>query len=432
MATSDLPQLPKGNAICPACGKSIIVYNNLASNYLACSNCNGYLALTNENSYKLKNKIGHLIYQQVLEIGATGMLDGYEFTVVAYLEKKEKLTQYQWVEYLLYHPRGYATLAEFDGHWSLIRGTEFFPDLAEIALLSQIFVKYKGSEYRLFNKYSPAVTGAVGQFEEDILDSKINAREFVNAPFMIVREQQGNKTSHYLGEHIESKTIARAFNVDHKLFPKKSGIGALQPSKYADRWNSLFTITGIAIILVLVLHLLIGYIKPQFVVLDQDFKLTHTPTSGNDTFKSFVSPSFFINDDYSNIEFAVTSNVVNNWVEATIVLVNENDNRTWEVTKGIEYYEGYEDGSSWSEGSQTAKIMLSNIPQGKYHLNIYPASGDTARDQIHIKATANASMWRNTLLTALLLCLYPAFCWFMMRRFERKRWDNSDYSPFVN
>ena len=122
--------------------------------------------------------------------------------------------------------------------------------------------------------------------------------------------------------------------------------------------------------------------------------------------------------------------VSNNWLEATVVLVNDKTNETWEVTKGIEYYHGWEDGESWAEGSQSSSIILSEIPRGDYHFNIYTASGDAAQSMVQIKVVSNVTLWRNILLTILVLSLYPIYCWYRMRNFEKKRWMNSDHSPY--
>jgi len=434
MTTPTLSSFPLSETIiCPHCEKQNIVYHLSDCDYIVCQSCRAYAVHTVGNEFQFKRTLNKLEFTPVLKIGSAGTIDNDEFKVIAYLEKRERGTQYKWREYILFnYQKGYATLSEFDGHWSIIRGKEFFPDLADLSSNYNSSIRYLNSDFHLFNKYTPEVIAAVGEFGEDILDTKIKAVEFVAPPLMIVKEKQGNKSNYYLGEYIETKRLAEAFNVDYSLFPSKIGIGAIQPSKYFDRWNSLFTITGLAIIGILLIHLFIGYLKPEKELFYESFQLTHHQANGSDAIKSFASPSFEITDDFSNLEFYINSAVSDNWLEASMVLVNEKDNHTWEVSKGFEYYSGVEDGESWSEGDRHAEVMLSNIPKGKYHINIYPYSGDPNRDILVVKVTANASMWRNTLLTCLALCLYPAYCWYRMRNFEKKRWDNSNYSPFVS
>ncbi|MFN0256547.1 DUF4178 domain-containing protein [Pedobacter ureilyticus] len=418
---------------CKQCAKEINIYHLADCDFIVCPACRAYLEHTAGTEFQLKRTLNKLEFVPVITIGSIGIIDDEEFKVIAYIEKREKDTSYKWREYILFnYAIGYATLSEFDGHWSIIKGKEFFPDLVDIKDGHSSNIRYLNSDFQLFNKYTPQTIAALGEFGEDILVSKINAVEFVSSPYMLVKEKQGQKFEYYFGEYIEPKKIATAFNIDINTFPNRIGIGAIQPSKYLDRWNSLFTITGLAIIGVLLIHLLMGYLKPEKELFYESFQLIHSEVNGNNTIKSFASPSFDITDNSSNLEFFISSAVNDNWLEASMVLVNEQDNRTWEVSKGFEYYSGYEDGESWSEGDRYAEIMLSNIPKGKYHINIYPYSGDPNRDTLLVKVTANASMWRNTLLTCLALCLYPAYCWYRMRNFEKKRWDNSNYSPFVS
>jgi hypothetical protein len=446
MATLNKNSFPFAEkVICGECTTEITVYDLEGSEFVCCSNCNTYQQFLTNDKLIVKKKFKKPENQSLLQLGAIGALQGDEFKVIASLEKKEAATRYAWREYILYNfSKGYATLVEFDGHWSLIKGENFFPDLNTVTSDEYRTLTYNNTAFRLFNKYEPVVTAMVGEVDWDIVNEKIDAKEYVAAPQMIVEEENENgNLSYYLGEYIEPSIIAAAFGIPLELFPSKTGTGAIQPSKFQQQWNSSFTITGIAVIAVLVIHLLFSFLKPEKELIQEDFPLssstpkvinttTYVPIVINDNteFKPIVTKSFTIDDQSSNIEFEVRSNVDNNWLEATIILVNEGDNRTWQVSKGVEYYHGYEDGSNWSEGSITSNIMVSDIPQGKYHLNIYPVAGDPNQGLLTITAIANSSMWRNTLITALILCLYPLFCWLMMRNFEKKRWFNSDYSPF--
>ena len=111
-------------------------------------------------------------------------------------------------------------------------------------------------------------------------------------------------------------------------------------------------------------------------------------------------------------------------------MVNEKDNQTRVLNKEVEYYHGYEDGESWSEGSNSESVTLPNIPAGKYHINIYPYAGTNTVDQMNIKVTANIFLWQNIIVTFLLLCIYPLYCWYRQRQFEVNRWMGNAYSPY--
>lgn len=419
---------------CSKCSAQITLFDFPKTEYFVCQSCHYYFHFYTTDEIRTNKRLDKPQFSPVLKLGSLGIIHDVEFKVIAYLEKKEQGNEYSWREYILISKeKGYATLAEFDGHWSFIAGENFFEDF-KTPISYGISVGYKNVEYKLFNAYTPIVTAMLGELEWNIFEDRIKATEFIAPPFMIVKEEstKPKQTNYYLGEYLDQSEIARAFNIDFKTLPEQTGLGAIQPSKHYERWISSANISAIALVAVLLIFLAFSFFKPPKEVINDDFMIVYDGKESLDSFKSFVTPSFNIDDASTNIEFEIATAVDNNWFETNIILVNEADNRTWEVSKAIEYYHGYEDGESWTEGSTKETIMLSNIPKGKYHLNVYPSSGDVNRNNLYIKATTNVSMWGNTLTIILLLCIYPIICWYIMRYFEKKRWENSDYSPFIN
>lgn len=419
---------------CSICKQDIVLYEPAKSEYIVCPSCFSYLHIFTRAETRLNRKLDQPDKILVLKLGSTGNIHGTEFKVIAYLEKKEAGTDYHWREYILTsHVKGYVTLSEFDGHWNFIASKDFLPDYKE-PISYGLSIGYKDVEYKLFNRYTPVVTAMLGEVDWDVVNEKVKATEYIAPPFMVVKEvgKTSHQTDYYIGEYLDAEVIANAFNIDKNDLPQQIGIGANQPSKAFDRWTASLKITGVAIILVLLFHILFHIVKPEKELINDDFLIVYDTKGGPDAFKSFITPSFTLDDESSNIEFEIASLVDNNWLETTIVLVNESDNKIWEVSKGIEYYHGTEDGESWSEGSTRESVMLSEIPQGKYHLNVYPSSGDVFRNNLYIKAVSNVTMWGNTITTILLLCIFPAICWLLMRDYEKRRWNNSNFSPFVN
>ncbi|WP_231465505.1 DUF4178 domain-containing protein [Pedobacter sp. Leaf132] len=421
--------------VCQACKQNITLYDISKSNYVVCSFCFSYLQLNADKETIKKEQLKKPKLTPLLKIGSTATIRDTNFKVIAYLEKQEAGTKYEWREYMLTSlDKGYITIAEFNGNWSLIGGEKFIPDF-KVPMSYGDTLGYHDVDYKLFNKYTPIINAMLGEVDWDIINEKVAASEFIAPPLMVVKEVINNDSrnpNYYIGEYLDANFIAETFNLDRTVLPIQIGIGAHQPSLSYDRWISSLNISIIAILLVLGLHFVLDIFKSEKELINSDFAISKNDKGDENSYKSFITPSFVINDGSSNIEFKISANLDNNWFETTIVLVNESDNRTWEVSKGIEYYHGYEGGESWSEGSREEKIMVSNIPNGKYHLNIYPSTGDHSSNSIYIRAVANSSMWRNTLLTMLAICIYPIVCYYLMRNFEKKRWENSDYSPFVS
>jgi len=399
---------------------------------------------------------------------------------------------YSWREYMLYnYSKGYAFLAEYDGHWSLIAGEAWYPELAEVKDFSNT-AESAGVEYLLFNKYAPRITALIGEFDWDVYEERVRVSELINPPYILVKEQNTRNRAivdYYLGYYIEPKEIAEAFKIELSKFPEKVGEGANQPSKWKERWPKVVTLSGVFAILVVLIQAVILFMKPEEELLKSHFVLepqvsaaktdsvlkTMQPVSSNlgapagasiDTIKTkskadsinkagmdsiaqlnaalnstaydngnfelkpIRSKSFEVTNGPAPLDFQISSPVDNNWFEADLELVSEKDNQTWNVGKQIEYYHGYDDGDSWSEGSVDEGVLLSGIPPGRYHLNIYAYGGHKYNNTLDVIVTENVTLWRNLFVTLLVLCLYPAFCWYMMRRTEIRRWTYSDYSPY--
>jgi len=435
MATVNLKAFPfSADVTCPKCSNIITLYDPDGSEYCVCSQCRSFIRFTGSNQAIIQKQAPPVRTEPVLKLGARGVLKGVDFKVIGYIEKKELNSHYAWREYILYnYEKGYATLAEFDGHWNYVVGKEFYADLGALKPNTWDFKEYMDTDFNLYNKYTAVTTALIGEFDWDILTERAQVREYIAPPLMLVLEQgkSGGGGDFYLAEYTEAKEIAEAFKADPDTFPVRDGIGANQPSLFQNQWEPIKKVTPILILILAVLAFVLSIVNPSTVVMNRNYDMFSDTTKINE-FKPFATPYFEIKGTPAALNILVSSGVDNNWMEANTVLVNEQTNQSWDVTESVEYYHGYEDGESWSEGGQESESLLSHIPPGKYHLNVYPASGDRYRNTVHITVTARPVLWTNFWLILLALLVYPAFCWWRVRSFEKKRWMNSDYSPYVS
>jgi hypothetical protein len=314
----------------------------------------------------------------------------------------------------------------------------------------------------------------------------VHAREFIYPRWLLVCER--NKSSQgidwYLGEYIEPAEIAAAFNVPMENFPEKADIGANQPNPYKKLWWQALRISFVGALLMVVIQVIFCIVRPGQLIMNNDVTLNLSvnaakdiarsdslrqdsvrrdslhldsirkdtanhyaqsnpsaytgnysvpyPIAGNGNFEfqPVRTSAFVINHGPAPVDVEINAPVDNNWFEATVELVNEADNHTWDATKEVEYYHGYDDGDSWSEGSTDGSITIENVPPGKYHINIYAYGGTSMLNSVNVKVTANVILWQNILITLLVLCLAPLAFWYFQRRFEVNRWLNSDFSPY--
>jgi hypothetical protein len=306
-------------------------------------------------------------------------------------------------------------------------------------------------EYLEYNRYVPVITAMTGEFDWDAYEERVDTREFINPPWMLVREKNTKNVKivdWYLGEYITPKEIADGFKITTEKFPEQFEIGANQPNPSKLQYQQTLRISLAAAALMLFIQILCMILRPSEVVMDRAVPLEAPPFAKNDTarkdsaaatsslpigtyeFQPQKTASFTINNGPAAVDIHLVDPVDNDWMEATVELVSEKDNQTWDLTQEIEYYHGYDDGDSWSEGSTNSTITVDDVPEGKYHINIYPYAGTQYLAEAHLTVTANVILWQNILITLAILALAPLAFWYFQRRFEVSRWMSSDFSPY--
>jgi hypothetical protein len=98
--------------------------------------------------------------------------------------------------------------------------------------------------------------------------------------------------------------------------------------------------------------------------------------------------------------------VNNDWFFGEISLVNENDGTEYMFTKDIEFYSGYEDGYNWHEGSPYGEAFISAVPEGRYHVKVYPEFSGTT-DVFTIRIIRDVPTNMNFFIVAIALALAP-------------------------
>jgi len=459
-ATVNLRSFPFTKQLnCPHCKQDVTVYDQYGSEYVVCGSCQSYCKIIATEHLQAQQTVAPIKWIPVLPLGTEGTLMGNAYKVIAYMEKKESGTDYEWSEYMLYsYIKGYAFLAEYNGHWSFIAGKQQYPEV-DTATYNTGEAELNGVKYKQYNRYTPVITALIGEFDWDAYHEHVTTREFISPPYILVREVNKSRqldSDWYFGEYLEPEEIAAAFNIPLNTFPDMVDIGANQPNPYKKRWLGALWVSGVAAALVIAFQIILSFVKPEQLIVDKTVPLSLPPvalkdsikrdslartdsatlaaalpvTNGNFEYQPLRTSSFTIYNGPAPLKVELYAPADNNWFEATVELVNEADNQSWDVSKEIEYYHGYEDGESWSEGSTAESVTIEDVPKGKYHLNIYPYAGTTTFNSMNIKVTANVMLWQNFIITILLLCIIPLLFWFLTRRYEVNRWMFSDYSPY--
>ncbi|MBN8826217.1 MAG: DUF4178 domain-containing protein [Spirosoma sp.] len=419
MATSGQTP-PSATLNCPKCQTEITYYDVAGSSYYGCPNCHAFFQYEYEKSPYILTAFSNSASPVVLPIGTEGYLNSQFVRVVGFIHKREAGTTYDWVEYMLFQKDGrYCQLAEYDGHWMFIEPTgKMYQDQAN-------FVQTEERQYKIFSRYKAEVINAVGEFDWNLLnDEQLTISEYIQPPYMVVHEQDQQRSDWYKARYVKRSELATAFGMAEKSLPPSVGVGAIEPSDAnQEAWRATWAITGLALVLILVMQVVLMIVRPSKELINQSYD-TQPDSAG--VSKPIITPSFDVQGPTSLLIDLSANNLTNHWLELSITLMNEKSGRVYEVSKSLEYYEGVESGESWTEGSRTEEAILSRVPSGRYHMNIYPVSEKNQTISYAVRVRQNKGLGSNLVLFVLLLAIYPIIQVFRRSSFESRRWANSN------
>jgi hypothetical protein len=186
----------------------------------------------------------------------------------------------------------------------------------------------------------------------------------------------------------------------------------------------MIIMTALFGIIMLILHITLNSYADEEVVYDGQFLAQNLKNQG-----MFVTPSFNLPDGTDNLEIQISAPLDNDWFFSEFTLINEQDGTEYDFTKEVEYYSGYEDGYAWSEGSRNGAAFLSKIPEGRYHVNIYPEFSPK-NDLFNLTILREVPMYGNFYIACCALLVYPIGYFIRKRWREKARWEDSEYSPY--
>lgn len=406
--------------ICPKCKTPHVLRGKATTIALACSKCHHYFGAYPWVA-STKPFVNHTA--PALKPGTKGRIDGKVYEVMGYVVKQEQKHKYYWREYVLFNPyEGYAFLSEYDGNWNFFWPLEGNPRTTK----GESDFYYENNLYKLYQRYQARVTYAEGEFPFDVVELTATTRnkEYISPPYVLAYEINDDSLLWCQGEYMTPKEVADAFKIPVKQLPEKKGRGYTQPvgHHYSERAMIITSVT--LAVLALVLHIVFLGLAEEKALFSQSF----TPEAAAAQ-KVVVSPSFTLEGHDQGLEVYLEAPLNNDWFFAELSLINEGNGMEYNFTKDLEYYYGYEDGSSWSEGSKSATAYVSQIPPGTYHLNIYPEfSLNNHTFTVMVRRGMHPST--NIYFVLILLGLFPLLYYIRRYYIELRRWSDSEYSPY--
>lgn len=397
----------------------------------ACRNCGSRYSLKEGVHFQKLPDRNNTSIEPSINLGAKGIIKGIEYEVVGYAQKEEK-NQYRsrWKEYTLYNSlEGFAFLSEFEGHWIYIRERGDAPVLPKHKVND---FTYGEEPFQLYNSYRFEVVNASGTFPYNIFnDSDKEVKEFISPPEVWIREQCPREgIIWYFGEHIDGQQLQTAFG-DQVILPSRSGVGAVQPKGFISPYK-LLVVTLAGIVFLLLAHLISVSTKKERVLFSREAFFKDSVST-----ITLVSDRFQLEKWKGNLQFDIYAPVSNSWLEMNATLVNMQNGTEYSLQKGVEYYQGYSDGESWSEGDTKETAYLSYIPSGDYQLQIQgirelysPIFGNTGPANFFVTVTYDTPNHRNLVVSLILLLIWAFVQYGYIQHNEKKRWSNSPFSPY--
>ena len=417
---------------CTQCSKQNTVKTFPYAQSYACIHCGARYVLQESGNFKLVGQRNRTDAGTNITLGASALLKGIRYEVIGYALKEEtNAGRSQWKEYTLFNPQeGFAFLSEYNGNWIFIREQGDTPVLEREGVTE---FTYDKEPFQLFNRYGYETVNAAGEYPYNLFnDGEKAVREFISPPEVWIQERSnGEGINWFLGEHISRKELEGAFG-EAIVMPYKVGVGAVEPKGLVSPYK-IAAVAFVAVLVIVFAHIISTAGLQNRLISEHRYSFDSLSTV------SAVTPKFQLDKWRSNLKFDVAAPVDNSWVEFNATLVNSNTGAEYSLEKGVEYYHGYSDGESWTEGNTREIAYLSQIPAGTYYLQIsgtreagyggYALSSYRSPDGFYVTVTYDTANDRNLVVCLIALLILPFIQYQFVQYHERSRWSNSPFSP---
>ena len=417
---------------CPNCAGPLELRAPDKTERVTCPNCNSLLDV-NQGQLQFLKALEKPWFQPLIPIGREGETPEGKMTVIGAMARSVTVdgVQYFWSEYLLYNPQiGFRWLVHSDDHWNYVQAVPPGEVLDEGKSVS-----YRGKKYKIFQDAPARVEVVLGEFYWKVeTGESVRGVDYVAPPYMLSKEvstvyvsdpanpekrkRATGEINWSLGTYVTRKQIEEAFQVTG--LPRPSGVAPNQP--YKHWWVYKYWIAFI-VVLLLVAGLTVLVSGSTREVFSQTVTLPPLPNA--DGTQVFFSEPFEL-AGRRNIRISGDSPVQNTWVYLEGDLINEETGVVQSFPIEISYFQGVEDGESWSEGGQSDSAYTSSMPGGRYVLRL---EGQWERWQqpavVSLKIEQNVTYGLNLLIALIVLSIGPIIMIIYHVGFERRRWSES-------
>ena len=441
---------------CPQCGGPLDLRAPDQTLRVTCPNC-GSLLDVSEGRLEFMQALKPGWAVPIIPIGSIGEFEGVKQMLIGFMVRSVEYegVRYFWEEYLLYNPQlGFRWLVRSDDNWSYVQAVPPGDVLHRTGAFGGKgdTVQFQGERYKLYQDAIARVEYVIGEFYWKVeLGEQTRSADYVNPPRMLSMEvtfaepvadqgtDQGAETppakkgkkarsvqtgeiNWSLGTYLKTNDLEKAFGITG--LPRTSKIAPNQPFLH----KKVYKYWGLLLLIAFVLGVIVLATSSRTKVFEQTFALQ--PVANSEGTQVLFSEPFQLKGR-KNIRVTGRSSVDNTWLYVEGDLINNETGDVQTFSLPVEYYHGVDDGESWSEGSQSPSTHLSALPAGQYVLRL-EAQWERWQQPAALGVRIDQGVPRvlHLFLAMLFISIIPVIVALYQFSFARRRWADSDYSPF--
>jgi hypothetical protein len=412
---------------CPNCGGPLNLVAPDKAERVTCPNCNSLLDVNQGNlSYLHALEPTNADKSFVLSVGAEGTFNDVRYKIIGAVIRSVLIdsVHYYWHEYLLYNPSvGFRWLVHSDNHWNFVEPV----NPAEVEsdpgayLAEGPTIRFRGQTFKVFQDANARVEYVQGEFYWRVEQGEtVRAADYVAAPLMLSRESSSNEINWSLGTFLTVADVEKAFGIQD--LPKPWGVAPNQPftGSFYYTWG-LLPLVG----LLLVAAIMIPLAGTTSTVLSET--VTMQPAAPGASTTVFSQP--FQLKSNRNVRISASAAFSNSGADLDIDLVDDKKNDVETVNIPISYFQGVEDGESWTEGSPSDSATTSSLPAGTYNLRIDGTFENITQPlPVTLKVEQNVNRGVNFGCALIALLIVPFVGLIRKWSFEGRKWKDSMFT----
>lgn len=356
---------------CPSCGAGLMALGGGRVVLQVCAHCGAAMDAV-DNYRLLKTFADRRRPDTPFQLGATGRIDGVDWTVIGILGWAEtwRGESWNWTDHQLYSPtHGYAWLTLENGHliltraWRGRRGPNWItPQGVELAE-SPPTIRARDRTYTYYETSDARITYAEGEFSSvAMVGDRVQSLCFLSEDEMLTLTQSGAEREVELSTWPPQAETWASFSLTPPGKPWR--VHPLQPYRPWREERFLRTTGAVVACASLVLGLFL---------LGQGEKVQPVtqPGSGRLAFEAEIP----ITQTRGLTQFVVQTDLYNAWSGIEVEVADPDDTPVFQIAREVGYYQGVEGGESWSEGDQTLSISFRPEVAGSYRFSLEVPEG---------------------------------------------------------